>query len=185
MGIFQAVWKDKNGRVVQVGFATAFAISPHLIVTCAHSIFDNNTYRQCTEAYFISTEEGEKSRQEHIYPVNVKSFAEYTKIKRGERYGLEPLRQDIAVLALERPLESSYYLSLSKRPLMKGDKVEIWGFPSKHYEMVTPRLGTFFKRVDLEGQYCYSKGDSRGKYTMVHSCLTSEGHSGSPIVRLV
>ena len=48
VGIFQAVWRDKNGRVVQVGFATAFVISLHLIVTCAHSIFDNNTFRQCT-----------------------------------------------------------------------------------------------------------------------------------------
>ena len=68
---------------------------------------------------------------------------------------------------------------------MKGDKVEIWGYPSKHYEMVTPRLGTFFKRVNVEGKYEYSKGDCRGKYIFVHSCLTSGGHSGSPIVRLV
>ena len=64
-------------------------------------------------------------------------------------------------MALERPLESSYYLPLSKKPLIKGEKVEIWGFPSKKYEMVTPRLGNFFKRADLEGKYCYSKGSSQ------------------------
>ena len=63
--------------------------------------------------------------------------------------------------------------------------MEVWGFPSKHYEMLTPRLGTFFKRIDVEGKYCYSKGDNSGNYIFVHSCSTSGGHSGSPIVRLV
>ena len=53
VGILQVIWKKDNGALSLVGYATAWAISPSLIVTCAHAIFETTNQTICSEAYFI------------------------------------------------------------------------------------------------------------------------------------
>jgi hypothetical protein len=111
VGLLQALWITKLGHIEAVSYSTAFIISPSIIVTCSHAIFNTTLYSPCSRANFIPV--NRISRKEDIYQTKLKSFVKYQAIDFQTNFGYKPLREDLAVLVLDKPYQTEYYFDLA------------------------------------------------------------------------
>ena len=102
-----------------MGYATAFAIAPRFVITCAHGIFDPKKQRACNVAYFVPVDG--VSSENDVYETEEHDFLKFERIGRSCSYSFRPLRQDFALLVLKRPLKLERYFNLSQISLRKGD----------------------------------------------------------------
>jgi V8-like Glu-specific endopeptidase len=116
VGLLQVIWYDGESCSNLI-YSTAFAISPRVIVTCAHNVYDS-TLGECSSAIFIPVH-GVATKAD-IYRTHAKDFVR-KEITPNDGYHYAPTRSDYAVLILERPLDRFIYLNVGRNMPFEED----------------------------------------------------------------
>lgn len=181
VGILRTEWKGADNRIEVVCFGTAFAISLHIIITCAHSIYLQRQARPCSSFTFVpGIVNGKVTSTSMIYKCTTVDFLQFEPLQEDQNYMRQPIEQDIALLFLERSLSLSEYprVGIDDQALIDEDNdVSIAGYPSQQFLKCANIFDAVFERVTLEGKILEIDGS-----IIYHNLNTSLGHSGSPIL---